>query len=763
MKNIISYLTLLAVYISSHAQIPNGDWRDHLPYNQGKYLAITPEKVYCAARETGMLSFDKQTGEIEKHSKVTGLSDINISTLSYSQDYNILIIGFQSGYINLLTKDDLIVFQDIKRKNIKGSKTINKIACNGRLAYLACDFGIVVLDLINHEIKDSYLFGPAGTEIKVNDVAIYNNSIYAATDQGVYVADINSPNLLDYSYWNLVNELPSNTSEYKIIESFGDKLLCVYKNSTANSDEIMLYDNNTWSNWMTFQDTLIYEISAYNNQLSISGHNMLEFYNSELHITLTYSNIKTFHALADDDGKIYMTSNSIGFSVSNAPGDIHSFSITGPRFNRTGIVSTYNDHVWVGSGGPFNIYVEGGAYNFYEEKWTSLNSGWTEGISNVGNFYKIAYNPINENHVYLSSYIYGLWEMTDYKVTATHTYDNTQIFNSSINPVVGVRIMGLDFDSKGDLWNILDETPQPVYVLRNGEDWEHLSLKSDAFKSNNNYRDLVVSNEYDQIWILSRKGVIIVLKEEPDGTILEKEFIIKNQDNQLIRTTYCMTEDKEGNIWIGTNMGPIIYTPSSNIFNQENISGFQVSIPRDDDSGLADYLLNYEIISEIAVDGGDRKWIATENSGVFLVSPDGKKTIHHFTFDNSPLISNNIIGIGVQEKTGEVFISTNKGIVSYMGNATEGYNDYTNVYVYPNPVRPDYRGEITITGLIKDSNVKITDISGNLVYETTSFGGQAVWDGLNFDGNRVHTGVYLVFLSNEDGNKTHITKLLFVR
>jgi hypothetical protein len=192
------------------------------------------------------------------------------------------------------------------------------------------------------------------------------------------------------------------------------------------------------------------------------------------------------------------------------------------------------------------------------------------------------------------------------------------------------------------------------------------------------------------------------------------------------------------------------------------MQGYQPEIPRNDGTIYVDLLLSTEKINDIAVDGGNRKWIATEKSGVFLVSDDGKKEIRHFTEENSPLFSNNVLTLAVNDLTGEVFFGTDKGIVSYRGEATEATDDFGKVYVFPNPVREDFEGDITVTGLARDANVKFTDISGNLVYETTALGGQAVWDGRNFRGERVHTGVYLVFCTNRDGSRTRVTKLLFI-
>ncbi len=741
-------------------QIPNGSWRDHFAYREAQTLAITPNKVFCGMKKGAMLSYRKSDGEIEKISKVTGLSDVDITSLSYSSEEDVLVVGYFSGNIDLIKSNGMVNIPDIKRKPLTESKRINRIKNYGGFAYIATNFGIVVIDVVKNEVKDSYFFGPGGTSIKVNDLAIKGNLLYAATELGLYQVDLNSSNLLDHSFWELLTSVPQYSSEYKIVESFGNYVFAVYTESTSGSDQIIYLNNSSWDNLNYSTDTLINSIDAINNQLCIAANYESRIYNENLTIisTLNLSRGKTL--LIDSDGTIYSAGDGDGF-LKHQGGQATQIQVQAPLFNPEGQVAVKDNHVWITSGGPNNIYGGGGGYNFADEKWISMIDGWGGGMSDVGNFYKIAYHPNDVNHIFASAYRYGLWEIKDHQVVNVYRWKNTPLFQSTVEYEVDVRIMGLDFDRNGDLWTIFDVTNQPVYVLRGGKEWENLSLNTSHFKQTTNYTDLLVT-ESGQIWILTKTFGIIVLKEESDGTILERTFTLKNQDNEVISKAYCMVEDKNGYIWVGTNKGPIFYPPMGDVFDRETVIGNSVKIARNDGSGLADYLLDYETINDISVDGANRKWLATENSGAFLVSSDGLKTTQQFTFDNSRLISNNIISIGVKENNGEVFFSTNKGLVSYMGTATEGNEEFKNVYVYPNPVRPEYSGDITITGIISNANVKITDISGNLVYETTSLGGQAIWDGKNFDGHRVSTGVYLVFMTNDDGSKTHITKLLFV-
>jgi hypothetical protein len=290
MKQIFTaFLVINLIYFSpAFNQIPKESWRDHLAYNKGVRVAITPTKVFYAANKGGMLSYNRKTGEIEKYSKVTGLSDINITGLQYSDEKEILIIGYGSGNIDLITHNGKINVPDIERKRMISTKNINKIICYNNYAYLACDFGIVVLDLDKYEIKDSYLFGPGGNTIKVNDITISNNYIYAATELGLYKADLNSPNLLDFSNWEIQTDLPDYSFECVFVSTFNGKILAVNKSDINANKKIILKDNSGWNYWNAFQDTIINGLDVYNNKLSIIGKNKIIFFNPDLQQISSY-------------------------------------------------------------------------------------------------------------------------------------------------------------------------------------------------------------------------------------------------------------------------------------------------------------------------------------------------------------------------------------------------------------------------------------------------------------------------------------------
>jgi ligand-binding sensor domain-containing protein len=326
-----------------------------------------------------------------------------------------------------------------------------------------------------------------------------------------------------------------------------------------------------------------------------------------------------------------------------------------------------------------------------------------------------------------------------------------------------VGIFGQAFDQNGNLWITNCNVTNPLSVKINDGTWKSFNFSNLGLGANPTIGQIII-NQYNQKWmVLPRGGGILVFDE--NGTWSTGDDKMKKLNagigngNLPSNEIECLAEDKDGEIWVGTDKGIAVFYCPDQVFSASGCEAQQIFIEQD---GHTQLLLETEVVTCIAVDGANRKWIGTMNSGVYLMSADGTSQIDHFTVDNSPLLSNEIRSIVIHPKTGEVFFGTAEGIISYRNDATEGLEDYTDVYVFPNPVQPGYEGPIAITGLVENANVKITDISGGLVYQTKSLGGQAIWYGKNFKGEKAHSGVYLVFCSNDDGSKTYVTKILLV-
>jgi hypothetical protein len=317
-------------------------------------------------------------------------------------------------------------------------------------------------------------------------------------------------------------------------------------------------------------------------------------------------------------------------------------------------------------------------------------------------------------------------------------------------------------DKDRNLWITQTEVTGSIKVLKpDGVTWIVNPLTIDA----DGIGDIIITRT-GQKWIVLPRGYGLAVYDD-NGTpsnFNDDRYIkmsVTDSDNEIISYVYSIAEDLDGNIWVGTDMGPLIYYNPERVF-EGNLKAYRIKVPRNDGTGLADYMLGTETITSISVDGANRKWLGTMSSGAYLLSADGTKQLKNLTEENSPLFSNVIASVSVDNKTGDVWLATSKGIISYRGDAVAGKESFTNVYSFPNPVRHDFTGNVTITGLVRDTEIRITDVSGNLVYKTRSDGGMASWDLTTYNGKRVATGVYIVFCASSDGSQSCVTKILVI-
>ncbi|MGE5448102.1 MAG: two-component regulator propeller domain-containing protein, partial [Bacteroidales bacterium] len=424
--------------------------------------------------------------------------------------------------------------------------------------------------------------------------------------------------------------------------------------------------------------------------------------------------------------------------------------------------------LWIASGGRDNAWG-----NLYSKAQFQLNRNGNWSVFDKNNFpvsngfsdiVTVAVDPKDADHVFAASWGGGVLEFKQGKFEKR--YDNfnsslqTQLPNDAQAPYV--RIGGMAFDSKGNLWVTNSGVGNILSVFQTDGQWKSFELKGAA---NNPYVYKVVVTQNDDKWVITGRGQSMYVLNSNNDVVKEQKITAYFSNGKVEQTTEmsdagAIAEDKNGELWVGTNAGVAVFTNPAAVW--ENSVMYATRPASDQNDQLYHPLLEKESITAITIDGANRKWIGTKHSGVFLVSEDGTKELQHFTTENSPLPANDITDIAINQKSGEVFIATGSGLISYMGEATQGTDNYNDVYVYPNPVRETYNGPIVVKGLLENTDVKITDISGNLVFKTTSLGGQAIWDGKTLNGNRCKTGVYLVFLNDATGETTKVTKLLFI-
>ena len=736
-----------------------GDWQIHLPYNNSKEVVEAGNRIYCATG-SAVHYLDRTDNSVTRMSKVSGLSDVSVSTIGYETTDNVLVVAYSNANIDLVRGGAVVNIPDIKRKNIPGDKSINSIAIYNGFAYLAAGFGVVVLDISKNEIKDTYYV--TVDQDAINQVVIQNDTIYAAADIGLFKAPFTGSNLTDFSSWSLETGLPATI--YNSITSLNGKLFLVQSNnpgdSTLNDSIFVRSSNGIWTNFDGGLNEDIFRIDASYNRITVAANGSAYVYTDSGVKTASYTNaIDPRHAILDKDGNIWLADYYAGLIKNNASWG--SFP-NGPRTDRVFDMAFGEEDLWVAPGGRTGSWsgsgLNDGLFSYINNNWVATDYST---LNLAKDFIRIVVDPNDKERVYAGSWGHGIVELYQGKMVNIYNEETTDSVLQSVVPGDNfIRIGGLAFDNDGNLWVSSTEVDHVISVRKANGEWYFFEFQGIGLNSRVSE---VIVDQQGYKWVLLDKAGILVFDD--NGTIENKT------DDQEIRLgnsvgagnvsldVISIAEDLDGEIWVGTNEGIYVFYSPSLVFSNDDFDAQQILVEQD---GYFQFLLETEAVTAIAIDGANRKWLGTGDAGVFLMSEDGTIELEHFTVDNSPLLSNSITNIAINQKNGEVFFGTDKGIVSYKGTATEGALTHKNVYAYPNPVREGYTGSIAIKGLVTDADVKITDITGALIYETTALGGQAIWDGKNFSGVKANTGIYLVFASNDEGTETIVTKIMFI-
>lgn len=749
-KILISSLFLLASILQAQS-IKVGEWRDHLSYFETFDVCKQGDLIYVST-DKALFVYNKNDKSIERINTLNVLSDANVSAIASNE--NIVIVGYENGNLDLLENDKTQNLADIKRASIIANKKINNINIEGMTAYLSTGFGIVVLDLAKTEIKDTYYIGAGGTYKNILGTSISNNKLFAATENGLYKADLNQANLADFQAWEKIEFRQS--SKFNLLETFANKLFVNIQGSTFNTDSLYTFDGVNWELFSHPYSNVSLKIAK--NKLVVTSKYGVNTYNENLEAEQYRSSTvfnfekKEFRAGIYVDGEYWIADRYNGL-LHHSSNVTEQILPTGPFNSEVAQIKNFNDEIWV---------VHGSKNENWDPTWSRSEismlkkDNWSHTNTLLENDIR---DPVaiakNGTQTYVASWQKGLAELVYNDLSILYDETNSSL-QSRANHGDWTNIGAVEFDSDGNLWCTNAQTLEPLSVQYTNGEWESFSL-GNTVTTDQNLAKLLI-DENDQKWIQLKNNGLIVFDEKRSGTKAKKISNGENNGNLSSDRVFAMAEDLDGEIWIGTDNGVSVFYDPSTIFEGEQASTIIVT-----QDGYNTYLLNGLLINDIEIDGANRKWFATNNSGVILTSENGTEEIHHFTAENSPLFSNKVLDIEINQENGEVFFGTDKGLISYRSGAIKGSSDFSNVLVFPNPVTPDYEGNISIKGLLTDAIVKITDISGNLVYKTKALGGQANWNGKRTNGEEVNSGVYLIFCSDEDGTENHVSKLLIVR
>ena len=751
-------------------------WKTYLAYYNTTEVAEGNAKVFAVA-DGSLYIYGKDDKSVTFYSKEKGLSDNSISMMKYNASTNSLLLFYSDGNIDLMDESNNITNLPYLKDNTNiQDKTVNNVNIYGDYAYLSMNFGVLVVNMKKKEIAETYKLSRA-----VYSVCLDGNTIYAATATGIIHA-ASSSNLLDANNWSslTLNDASVDATAIRQIVSF-DGMLCFW----VKGNGVFYRKNDGTITSLRKHSTL--------NGMTLENGKLIPYSSSQAFIysSLTSSftiNADTIHDVSSmkDENIYWLASGYSGIKCveKNSSG---SFAVTvsdlldntaSPKRNLDAFLLFHANRLLIAGGGRWlDRYYNPGTLMVYDSsRWTNFNETKIASAAKIkfSDVTSIAVDPADNNHYFVSTWGEGVFEFKNNEFINLYSLSNSPLKSalSGSSSANYVRVDGLTYDSKGNLWmtNTAGNGNGGICILKSDGTWLSYSDGNYYPLKNQNLIDKVLITSNGDKWVNIARGSnagIFVFND--NGTLDDT-----SDDNTKLYTTltstsgaaltvsgyYCMAEDKSNQIWIGTNSGLVVCSNPNDALNGK---AYFTHITRADSEGTLSYFLNGEKINAIAVDGGNRKWIGTEGSGVFVISADGSETISSFTTSNSPLLSDEILSIAIDNTTGEVFIGTSKGLVSYMSGATSGAESYSNVYAYPNPVRPEFDDKVTITGLMEGSNVKITDLSGNIIFQTKSLGGQATWNCCNKSGNRVATGVYLVMAATEDSSNSVVTKIMVVK
>lgn len=751
--------------ISGFAQIPMLDWRVHFSVNNAIGVAHDASSVYMAA-VNGIVQYHTDDNSIEMITVANGLSDLGISSVDGNGTQ--ILVGYSNGNIDLIEGNTITNIPWIKLADISGDKTIHSANFDGNLVYISCGIGLIVFDLSKTEVKDTYYPYSNPT---IFSSCIYNDTLYCATETGIYFARADKPFLNDQNNWTKKTDLPAAVinGPFTEINSFAGKLVFAYNSTAFDADTLYFSENNTLSKYGTAGLT-ISDIKTSDTQLLVALYGGVDLLNTAMTQDafiyqylagipepMSCIRFNNFYWVADrNHGLVKVTdnwSNDVIYSNSPYADGCYRLDIQYGKVLVAGGGLTHN---------LVNNYFRNGVYLFENETWTNFNHETSDSIdfNKDWDFVSVAINPNNTDQMAFSSFSEGgiKYIADGATISEVYTESNSTLESASNKYAVG----DMKFDDAGNLWVVCTGV-EPLKVRTPAGDWYSFSLGS-AAKDKYPYRLFIDSN--GNKWVAVTNAGLIAFNE--NGTIADA-----SDDDMRIFTTSegygnlpsvfvkGIAEDLDGEIWIGTEEGMVVLYSTANLYDG-GYGEYDFDFILIEVEGEVEHLLGETYITSIAVDGGNRKWIGTSSSGVFCLSPDGMEEIYRFTAENSPLISNNVLDIRIDHLSGEVYFATDKGLVSFRSDASIFDEEFSNVTVFPNPVRPDYAGPITVQGLGYQSDVKVTDISGNIVYKTTSNGGTVIWDGKTLTGERVQSGVYLIWTASVDGKGKEVAKILFM-
>jgi hypothetical protein len=781
-------LIFIFIFCITKAQVGPRGWQDHLSFNYSNSVTKCGSTVY-ASNGAAMIIFNEKELSPKLLSKINGLSDVGIRMLR-ANPYNMkTLVIYENCNIDVVdVNGNISNYPSFQLKSFVGKKIINEVTFDKNLAYLACGFGIVVFDTDKMEVKDTYIIGPGATNLEILQVAVNDSLIFAATPIGIFQSNFKTRILNNYKNWTY-DTVTLPKGYYPGIVNVKGTILTAQSlsiNDATKKGQDTFYSVSDQNQWqihppLSSGGHTVYRFGGVYEDLfsTIDDYSVVvrrvATGKTEAHLN-SVNGVNDYGTLRD----VYVGKDFTGnfsYWVSDARFGLYQTYGTYPYQRQNQITRNGTNHYNIGNidvnegrvavspslidnAGKGNYLVEG--VNILNAgEWKYIQTTEADLQTRLMDVTSVLLDRKDKNSFWACSWGYGVVKYTDDKLVSVFTPSNTTMpqLPSSKEP----RCSGMSMDKNGNLWVAHSDQKGFLGVIKTDGSYQNFQFEAGRFSR----KTFVDRNSY--VWILhERDGGITVFKPEFKNNVFSSPTpsvnykVLDNSPgtgNLQSKSIFAIAEDQDGRIWVGTTAGISVIYNSTAIFGGGDYDSQPIKIVQD---GNVELLLDKETVTSIVVDGANNKWCGTMLGGVYCFSPDGVTQLYHFTKENSPLYSNTIIDLNYDEITGDVFIGTDIGVQSFRGIIVAGEKQYSNVYAYPNPVKPNYQGTVLVRGLIDESVVKIADESGNLVWETKSTGGQIEWPVKTLSGNRVTSGVYIVYAATTNGEFKALTKVLVV-
>jgi hypothetical protein len=724
----ISSIALAACTRAAAQDIPIGTWRAHISYNSIHSIALSPSKIYAAA-PNGLFLAELSGNGFSLVTKLNGLSGTGITWIAFDAERNQLLTGYANGNVDLIKANEVINISAIKKSTtISGSKRINHIAIRQPFAYLAADFGVVVFDLARQEVKETWRdLGVNGVALKIFQTTFKSDSIFLATANGILAGNLND-NLMDFNNWRRFNQGNfANTVQF--ITAFNNKLY-----AAINGDGLYNYQDGTWTKETFLQGNTFTSLAAFTN-LQITTTSQVWKMNTAGALTqFTSPFIEQPLITAEDTNGLFWIGDGRNGLLFQLGSSFLPLNPNGPSFPGSFRFRYHAGSLYAFAGGFKTDFTPAGKIEFVNRftagSWEILPDYFQHDVTGI---------EFSGSKMFVSSFTDGL-QVTD---------NTVMVYNSGNSPITGSRVAAIAVSGEG-LWVANYNSPQPLHLLKPDNTWQSFSFPVSASQYPVN---LLVDN-LGQVWMMlnpTNGGGILVFNKSTGQHIYLTEA--SGSGALPSRRVYSLANDRNGQVWVGTDAGVAYFPDPSRIMSGIINSAKPLVNGR--------VLLSEEKTTSIAVDGGNRKWLGTER-GVWLFDAFGETQLLQFNETNSPLLSDKLAAIEIDPVTGEVFFGTETGIVSYRSDATAGSSSFSKIKIFPNPVTANFTGTVGIAGLATGATVKITDVSGRLVWQTQANGSTASWNVQDSSGRRAATGIYLVIAISQDGRESVIGKIAVI-